>query len=310
MSQRAEARPSSVSETALRKGRVVSSHGRHYMVELEDGTLRQCFPRGKKSSATVGDYVEVAIRGQEGSIERILERRNLLYRSDEMRTKQFAANVDQLLIVVSPEPMFSDDLAGRALVGAWCAGIEPVIVLNKADLPDAEAARKRLEPFRQLGVPLIETNATDIGATRKTLLPVLRGKCSLLLGQSAMGKSTLLNALVPEARAATQPHSEALGAGRHTTTVTRLYHLPGGDGDLIDSPGFQAFGLQHLSPEEIQRGFPEFRVPTESCRFYNCTHRHEPGCGVLAALERGEIAPERHALYERLLTEHEARNPY
>lgn len=280
------------------------------MVELDDGTLRQCFPRGKKGGATVGDYVEVAVKGSEGSIERILERRNLLYRSDEMRTKQFAANVDLLLIVVSPEPMFSEDLAGRALVGAWCADIEPVIVLNKADLPSVEVARRRLEPFRKLGVPIVETNAVAAAATREALLPMLRGRCSLLLGQSAMGKSTLLNALVPDARAATQPHSEALGAGRHTTTTTRLYHLPGGEGDLIDSPGFQAFGLQHLSPEEIQRGFPEFRVPTESCRFYNCTHRHEPGCGVLAALEGGEIAPERHALYERLLAEHEARNTY
>lgn len=310
MSQQAEhTTPPGGGAPARQTGRIVSSHGRHYMVELEDGSLRQCFPRGKKSNAAVGDYVVVSLQGQEGSIERILERKNLLYRSDDMRTKQFAANVDCLLIVVAPEPMFSDDLAGRALVGAWCADIEPVIVLNKADLPGIEAARTRLEPFRKLGVPIIETNATDVAATRRILLPLLRGRCSLLLGQSAMGKSTLLNALVPDARAATQAHSEALRAGRHTTTATRLYQLPEG-GHLIDSPGFQAFGLQHLEAEDIQRGFPEFREPTESCRFYNCSHRHEPGCGVLAALERGEIAPERHALYERLLAEHEARSSY
>lgn len=295
---------------AQQTGRIVSSHGRHYMVELPDGTLRQCFPRGKKGGAAVGDNVVVSLKGQEGSIERILERRNLLYRSDDMRTKQFAANVDRLLIVVSPEPMFSDDLAGRALVGAWSAGIEPVFILNKADLPGVIAARERLEPFRKLEVQIVETDATDTQATRHRLLPLLSGHCSLLLGQSAMGKSTLLNALVPEARAATQAHSEALGAGRHTTTATRLYHLPGNVGDLIDSPGFQAFGLQHLTPEDIQQGFPEFRKHTENCRFYNCSHRHEPGCGVLMALEQGEIAPERHALYERLLAENEARNSY
>ncbi len=295
---------------AQQNGRIVSSHGRHYMVELADGTLRQCFPRGKKGGAAVGDNVVVSIKGQEGSIERILERKNLLYRSDDMRTKQFAANVDRLLIVVSPEPMFSDDLAGRALVGAWCAGIEPVFILNKADLPGIATARARLETFRKLGVPIVETDATDAEATRSRLLPLLRAHCSLLLGQSAMGKSTLLNALVPEARAATQAHSEALGAGRHTTTATRLYHLPDNSGDLIDSPGFQAFGLQHLTPEDIQQGFPEFRRHTENCRFYNCSHRHEPGCGVLTALEQGEIAPERHALYERLLTENEARTNY
>lgn len=279
------------------------------MVEFDDGSLRKCFPRGKKGGAAVGDYVEVTLQGEEGSIERINERRNLLYRSDDMRSKQFAANVDRLLIVVASEPLFSDDLAGRALVGAWSAGIQPVIILNKADLPSADAARQRLRPFQQLGVPIMETNATDGQATRERLLPFLQGKSNLLLGQSAMGKSTLLNALVPAANAATQEHSQALGAGKHTTTVTRLYRLPQG-GDLIDSPGFQAFGLHHLEPEDILRGFPEFHQPTEHCRFYNCSHRHEPGCGVLAALERGEIAAERHALYTRLLAENEARSHY
>lgn len=291
------------------RGLIISSHGRHYMVELDDGTLRKCFPRGKKGGATVGDHVVVNLQGEEGSIERILERRNLLYRSDDMRSKQFAANVDLLLIVVASEPMFSDDLAGRALVGAWSAGIEPHIILNKADLPSVANARSRLDPFLRLGVPVMETHATDAAATRRTLLPLLQGRTSLLLGQSAMGKSTLLNALVPEACAHTQEHSQALGAGKHTTTVTRLYRLPEG-GDLIDSPGFQAFGLYHLEPEDILRGFPEFHKPTDNCRFYNCSHRHEPGCGVLAALERGEIAPERHALYTRLLAEYETRNNY
>ena len=306
-SKRAE--PSSAAGTPAQQGRIISAHGRHYMVELEDGSLKQCYPRGKKAGATVGDYVIVMIQGEEGSIERILERRNLLYRSDEMRSKQFAANVDRLLIVVASEPMFSDDLAGRALVGAWSAGIEPYIILNKRDLPTTDMARQRLAPFRALGVPIIEISAIDVDQARQTLLPLLQGHSSLLLGQSAMGKSTVLNALVPQAGAATQEHSQALGAGKHTTTATRLYPLPGG-GSLIDSPGFQAFGLYHLEPEDIVRGFPEFRKPTEECRFYNCSHRHEPGCGVLAALERGEIATERHALYKRLLAENEARNTY
>jgi ribosome biogenesis GTPase len=124
-----------------------------------------------------------------------------------------------------------------------------------------------------------------------------------------MGKSTLLNTLVPGAQAATQAHSEALGTGRHTTTQTRLYTLPGG-GDLIDSPGFQAFGLQHLSAHEIEQGFPEFGPAIAHCRFYNCTHRQEPGCGVLDAIRRGEIRPERHALYLRILAENAAAARY
>ncbi|HZH56296.1 ribosome small subunit-dependent GTPase A [Yanghanlia caeni] len=296
-------------DTARRQGRIVSSHGRHYMVELDDGSLRQCFPRGKRSDAAVGDHVVVSLQGEEGSIERILPRKNLLYRSDELRTKQFAANVDRLLIVVAPEPPFSDDLAGRALVGAWSAGIEPIIVLNKADLPSVAEARERLTVLRELGVPVVETNATDAEATQRTLLPLLKGRCTLLLGQSAMGKSTILNALVPDANAATQEHSQALSAGRHTTTYTRLYHLPQG-GELIDSPGFQAFGLNHLERDDILRGFPEFKAFIEHCRFYNCSHRHEPGCGVQQALEHGKITAERHALYTRLIEELEARTLY
>lgn len=294
------------------EGRIIAAHGRHYTVELADGTQRTCFPRGKKAGAAVGDRVIIVPQGNdEGAIDRILERQNLLYRSDEMRTKQFAANVDQLLIVVAPEPAYSDDLLGRALVAAGSAGIQTTIVLNKADLTDKLAAvRQRLSALERLGVRIVETQALNTEQVRATLLPLLEGKCSLLLGQSAMGKSTLLNALVPDARAHTQEHSQALGAGKHTTTSTRLYHLPNKGGDIIDSPGFQAFGLFHLDAADIVRGFPEFLSGIEHCRFYNCTHRHEPGCGVLANLERGEITPERHELYMRILAENEAGNRY
>ena len=289
-------------------GRVVAAHGRHCSVELADGTLLRCYPRGKKTDAAVGDQVEITRQGtDEGALEKILPRKNLLYRSDEARSKQFAANVDQLLIVVAVVPPFSEDLLGRALAGAWSADITPVIVLNKVDLVDGLAhARASLAPIIRLGVPVIELCAKDYDQVHERLLPLLAGKTSILLGQSAMGKSTLLNMLIPDALAATREHSVALGAGRHTTTATRLYHLPGNVGDLIDSPGFQAFGLLHLTHEEIQRGFPEFRAHIEQCRFYNCTHQHEPGCGILAALARGEIDAARHALYVRLIHAHQA----
>jgi ribosome biogenesis GTPase len=288
-------------------GRIIAAHGRHYTVELNNGELLSCFPRAKKTGATVGDRVHISRSGHEqGVIDAILPRRNLLYRSDELRSKQFAANVDQLLIVVATEPTFSDDLTGRALVGAWSAGIAPVIVLNKSDLVQALAAtRKRLTPLAALGVPIIELSAKAAPTVAQKLAPLLRGYSSLLLGQSGMGKSTLLNALVPMALAATREHSIALNMGKHTTTSTRLYHLPQGGGDLIDSPGFQSFGLYHLSHAEILRGFPEFKAHIEHCRFYNCSHRHEPGCGVVAALAQGRIDRLRYALYRRILEENE-----
>ena len=290
------------------EGRVIAAHGRHYMVELPDGSVRQCYPRGKKTGAAVGDRVRVTLQGRdEGAIDAVLPRTNLLYRSDDMRSKQFAANVDQLLVVIAVEPTFSDDLTGRALAGAWSVGISPIIVLNKIDLIDGlPAAQARLAPLRALGVPVIELSAHDTEGARQTLAPLLAGRTSLLLGQSGMGKSTLLNTLAPDAQAATREYSAALDMGRHTTTSTRLYHLPAPGGDLIDSPGFQAFGLQHLTREDIVRGFPEFLPHIENCRFYNCSHRHEPGCGVVAALQRGEIDAGRYALYGRILEENEA----
>jgi ribosome biogenesis GTPase len=250
--------------------------------------------------------VIITLQGQnEASIESIAPRRNLLYRSDAQRSKQFAANVDQLLIVVATEPSFSDDLVQRALVGACAANVDPCIVLNKIDRPDGlVAARERLAALLSLGIPVIETCARDAQDTRHRLMPRLTGRSTLLLGQSGMGKSTLLNALVPEAGAREGEHSQALDAGRHTTTTTRLYSLASG-GSLIDSPGFQAFGLGHLSPGEILAGFPDLRNFANDCRFYNCSHRHEPGCGVLAALALGQISPQRHALYQKLLEEHE-----
>lgn len=291
---------------ALEHGVITASYGRHYLVELENnGGLLQGFPRGKKNEAAVGDKVICERRSNnQGVIVEILPRRNLLYRSDSFKSKYLAANLDQLLIVLATEPYFSEDLLGRALVAAQANQLTVLIVLNKIDLGTQLAnARARLNVYRGLGFEVLETSVyAHPEATHEQLASRLDGQATLLLGQSGMGKSSLVNLLMPEAQAATREISTALKTGKHTTTLTRLYTLPTG-GVLIDSPGFQEFGLQHLSEETLVRVFAEFQPFLAGCRFYNCRHLHEPNCAVLAALARGEIAPARHALYMQLLAE-------
>ncbi|MGF6968476.1 ribosome biogenesis GTPase [Paraburkholderia sp. WC7.3g] len=300
-------------------GLVVAAHGRHYLVAPEDGgALLQCFPRGKRSEVAVGDRVIYEpTSADQGVIVEIGERRNLLYRSDQYKSKLFAANLDQLLIVLATEPHFSEDLLGRALVAAEENELKPLIVLNKIDLTDAlDSARKRLEPYRALGYPVLEVSIRmQPDAARATLTEHLHAHATLLLGQSGMGKSTLVNLLIPDAEVATREISTALNSGRHTTTFTRLYPLAqsqgtagvtdvnGAAGALIDSPGFQEFGLHHLTEGRLERAFPEFRPLLPNCRFYNCHHLHEPGCAILEAVADGRIRRERHALYAQLVHE-------
>lgn len=287
---------------------MIAAHGRHYLVAPEDGgPMLQCFPRGKRSEVAVGDRVIYEpTSADQGVIVEIGERRNLLYRSDQYKSKLFAANLDQLLIVLATEPHFSEDLLGRALVAAEANELKPLIVLNKIDVTGAlEGARKRLEPYRALGYTVVEVSIkTQPDTARPALLEHLQGHSTLLLGQSGMGKSTLVNLLIPDAEVATREISTALNSGRHTTTFTRLYPLPGADGGaLIDSPGFQEFGLHHLTEGRLERAFPEFRPLLPNCRFYNCHHLQEPGCAILEAVADGRIRRERHALYAQLVHE-------
>lgn len=288
------------------EGRVIAAHGRHYLVTPDaGGAALQCFPRGKRSEVAVGDHVTYEpTSADQGVIVAIGERRNLLYRSDQYKSKLFAANLDQLLIVLATEPHFSEDLLGRALVAAEANELKPIILLNKTDVEAAlPAARARLERYRALGYSVLEVSIKAAPeAAQAVLAEHLHGHDTLLLGQSGMGKSTLVNLLIPDAEAATREISTALNSGRHTTTFTRLYPFAGG-GALIDSPGFQEFGLHHLTEGRLERAFPEFRSLLAHCRFYNCHHLHEPGCAILAAVEDGRIARERHALYAQLVHE-------
>ena len=281
------------------EGRVVAAHGRQYVVELADGILLPCFPRGKRSEVACGDRVDIErTSDDQGVIEAIQPRTSLLYRSNVVRQKLIAANVDQIVIVVATEPAFSDELVTRALLAAESEEIEPLIVLNKCDLSDRVAdARARLAVFAALGYRIVELSARDHA---EDLRPELYGYTSVLVGQSGMGKSTLVNALVPEAGAATREISAALDSGKHTTTHATLYHLDAGS-DLIDSPGLQEFGLGHLDRQEIEHAFREFRPFLGQCRFRDCRHGREPDCALTAAVAAGRIDARRFALYHRIV---------
>lgn len=289
---------------ALDTGLVVRGHGRHYLVQTDEGGRIQCVPRGKKSEAVVGDRVRWApTSAGEGVIEAIEPRRNLLYRQDEWRSKSFAANVDQLLVLVAVEPVFSESLLTRALVAAAEAGIETCIALNKTDLPGIATARERLAPYVAMGVRVFELALRQQPAEALALLgPWLQGRTTLVLGPSGTGKSTLTNLLIPDAQAQVGEISTALNSGRHTTTHTQWYRL-GEDGGWLDSPGFQTFGIQHVEPMRLAGLMPDLAEPATRCRFANCTHRQEPGCAVQEAVAAGRIAASRYRIYLELFEE-------
>ena len=304
----------------------MASFGRHVLVETPSGQRVICHPRGKKNQAVVGDRVHWLPTQDEGTLEKIEERSNLFYRQDEMRTKSFAANLDQVLILIAAEPEFSESQLTRALIAAEAEHITPVIALNKSDLAEPFGrAWAKLAPYRAMGYQMLalaikpKTSAAAAAGpddTRPAQLPelmaLLRGKKTLVLGPSGAGKSSLTNLLVPDARVLTAEISQALNSGKHTTSSTRLYWVDA-DADgarttaLIDSPGFQEFGLHHIEPMQLANYMPDFKAHAQDCKFYNCTHLHEPGCGVILEVKLtaspSSISASRYRLYSDLFAE-------
>ena len=289
------------------EARVVASYGRHFMVEAEAGRLLEAQRRGKRGDVVIGDRVACrhAAAGQ-AAIEAVLPRRSLLMRADRERSKALAANVDRVVVVFAPRPAFSERFVWRALLAAAAAGIAPLAVLNKTDLDDEGAGRRALQRLAALGHATVAVSAkTAPGEARAALAAVLAGSSNLMVGQSGMGKSTLINLLAPQANARTQEYSVRLNVGRQTTSASRLFALDGG-GDIIDTPGFQAFGLAHLGIATLAASMPDFAPYLGHCRFGDCRHLNEPGCAVRAAVADGAIDAARHAFYAELATEEEA----
>ena len=280
-------------------GRVIAAFGRHYTVETSNGELLSCVVRGKKGGVACGDHVEIkATTPGQGVIEKIKPRKTLLYRSDIFKEKVIAANVTQIIIVVAAEPSFSEELINRCLVAAENEQIKAILVLNKTDLTElSDIAAKKLSLYEIIGYPLVKISALQ---AISPLRSYLEGQVSVLAGQSGMGKSTILNALIPDAQRATAEISVALDSGCHTTTHTHLYHIDA-DSDIIDSPGIQAFGLNHIKIEDLAWGFVEFLPYIGHCKFHNCRHVNEPGCTLIQAAEAGKISTKRLSFYHKLL---------
>lgn len=287
------------------QGLVVASYGKRYEVELADKKRISCVTRGKKTDLACGDIVNIKLTDKvQGVVESSQPRESLLYRSNAFKSKILASNVTQIIIVLATQPSFYEALLNRCLVAAEAANIKVLIVLNKCDLSDADDAKTKLQHYQNLGYQVLHLSAKQDIATLK---PYLAGHQSVLVGQSGMGKSTIINQLLPNENVRTQVMSEALDSGKHTTTAAHLYYLNENDTEnrssLIDSPGLQEFGLNHLTQEQLELAFKEFRPYLGKCRFNNCKHRHEPDCAVINAIKVGKISATRLKFYQELAQE-------
>jgi ribosome biogenesis GTPase len=282
------------------KGTVTAAFGRHYEITLKDGQIVIGIPRGKRSPYACGDHVTLGpLHDSDAHILGHAQRTSLLYRSDQWKEKIIAANATQIVLVVATEPTFSTELISRALVATTHEKLRPLIVLNKCDLAATlPEARAQLAPYVALGIPVVELSAIADASPLRTWL---RGQITVLVGQSGMGKSTLVNALIPEASTATREISTALDTGKHTTTHARMYVFE--NGALIDSPGLQEFGLAHLTRGEIELGFAEFVPLLGQCRFRDCRHENEPGCALKEAIAAGTIDARRLAHFITIASE-------
>ncbi len=293
-------------------GLIVANFGALLHVEGSDGTVHPCKQRQNIETVVVGDEVVWQSDPYGGGVVTASRpRRSLLARPDPSgELRPIAANVDQILVVTAPAPIYSSALIDQYLIAAETTGITPILLFNKIDLlsSDAhEAQQAQFDLYRQLGYRVIFASTKSKHGLDE-LRETLRDKNSVFIGQSGVGKSSLVQALLPDEIITVGELSEISGLGQHTTTTARLYHLPEG-GNLIDSPGVRGFRLWPMESHAIARGFREFLPYLGRCKFRNCSHRHEQGCALIEAVERSEISAERHSSFHRIVDEQENYKP-
>ena len=283
---------------------VIETQRRHSVVQLADGARLTCVSKGRQLQLACGDRVTISrTNDTEGVIEAIAERTSLFYRADAFKEKLVAANVTQVACIVAPLPAYADELLNRWLVCAEASGVKAVIGLNKVDLVEAAATANALAMYRELGYEVVPFSAKFNHAPMRERLV---GQRSVLIGQSGMGKSKLLNALVGAEAQRTSEISQALDSGKHTTTFTRLFTLGSDDEWVIDSPGMQVFGLAHFSRTQIEQAFPEFHEVVGQCRFRDCRHLQEPNCALQDAVRSGKATMNRLSYLRKFCAETEA----
>lgn len=283
---------------------MLAHYGQASLVESDTGEIIRCSTRKSLPRTVCGDRVLwTSSNPREGIITKVLERDSTLVRPDQNnRARPVAANMDQIVVVIASKPSFEYGMLDRYLAAAELIGVTPAIVINKSDLLDDESRERleqRLSLYRDIGYTLLFTSTRTTDGM-KDLYAALKAHTSILVGQSGVGKSSLVQALLPDLDIRVGNLSQVTGLGRHTTTVATLYHLPDG-GDLIDSPGVRDFTLCNVGPEELAHGFREFEPYLGQCRFHNCRHVTEPGCTVADAARSGDIHPQRLENYRALV---------
>ncbi len=288
--------------TAL-TGRIITNHGPAVAVETEDGRVLRGTARRKLGLVVCGDYVEYEMTGSDAVITKVAPRSSEFGRPDRRRRiKPLATNIDRLFIVSAHKPGIDEYLIDCYLITAENMGVDATLIFNKSDLEhDADKLHQMATYYRSLGYSVIETSVED-GTGIDTLTEQLKGNTNIFVGQSGVGKSSLIQLLLPDQDIQVGALSQATGLGSHTTTTTILYHFPNG-GDLVDSPGVREFSIWRYNETELRQGFKEFLAKSEECKFNNCRHLTEPHCAVKQALDNGEIAAWRLRHYKKMLEE-------